>query len=39
MRCLLVVFVAILLAAAGLIPVDSPVEGGGWRLCQQVRRG
>jgi hypothetical protein len=31
-RCLLVVFVAILLAAAGLISVDSPVEaaGGGY---------
>jgi uncharacterized protein YkwD len=32
MRCLLVVFVAILLAAAGLIRVDSPAEatGGGY---------
>jgi uncharacterized protein YkwD len=32
MRCLLIVFVAILLAAAGLIRVDSPAEatGGGY---------
>jgi len=32
MRCLLVIFVAILLAAAGLIRVDSPAQaaGGGY---------
>jgi hypothetical protein len=39
MRCQLVIFVAILLAAAGPIRVDSAGRGGGWRLCQHMRRG
>jgi hypothetical protein len=39
MRYPLVVFVAILLAAAGLGTVDSPAKAAGGGYGQQVRRG